>query len=91
MVLKDERGGQRGHRRQYVQRKGRAHQRPIADTVSDQAEENDRQTKAPQAAAGNLPEFSLGKPELAAPIVEDAAANREADASSNQSDEAGEE
>src|SRR5947199_10415739 len=72
-----------------MQNKRHRHQRTVAHAVGEQAEENDGQPEPPEATAGDRAQFGLSEAKLAAPIVQDAAANREADASGDQRDKAG--
>src|SRR5262245_59349697 len=67
------------NRSQQMQHEGHGHQRPVAHPIREETEEDDGQPESPETTSRDGTEFSLGKAELPAPIVEDAAANGEPD------------
>ena len=65
--------------------------RPVTDSIGQRTEKDNGQPEAPQTAAGDLAQLRLGESELASPIVQNTAADSEADAGGDQGDEAGQE
>src|SRR5687767_4543126 len=62
----------------------------MSDSISHHTDRHHRQGKYPQTTACDRPEFRLRKSKLPAPIIQDSAANGEADPGRNQRCEAGE-
>src|SRR5262249_28065730 len=75
--------------RQDVERKGDDDQFAVANLVSDDAANDDAETEAGEAGPADVAQFGGGKSEFSSPVVEDAAANREAHAGGQDGHEAG--
>src|SRR5688572_33113296 len=55
------------------------HQFSVTNLVRDQGAEQNDNAEPGQAAARNLPEITLGEPELGSPVSKNTTANRESD------------
>ncbi len=74
-------GGAEGDQsREDVTRQCERHELAVADLVDDHAADDDPEAEAGESGAGDLPHLRGGEAELLPPVVEDAAADREAHA-----------
>ena len=74
-------GGREGHEgRQDVEGKRSDHQSAVADLVSDDAADDDSETKSREPCAADGAQLRGGETEFLPPIIENAAANGEANA-----------
>ena len=81
--------GERDERREHVEHEGRDDQLAVADLVHDHAADDDAEAEAGEAGAADGAELRAGEAEFGGPVVEDAAADREADAGGENGHEAG--
>ena len=63
-----------------MEREGGDHQLPVTDLVTDYAANDDPKAKAGKSRPVDISQLLAGKPEIGAPVSENAAANAEPDA-----------